>query len=129
VLTDDQVGEGLQPGYQVQLVNPTDFSEAATYYSNYVQVNIAPHEFELYFSRYSMPILMQPATEPTTVDVMPRPVASIAIPLSLVRGLINALETSVDNWEKNFQQPLPTEPTLRGAGGATGAAREAEVHD
>jgi hypothetical protein len=111
-LTNIQANEGLQPGYQVRLVNPTDLSEAATYYSNFVQVNIAPHEFEIYFSRYSMPVLMQPPPEPTTVNVTPRPVANIAIPLSLVRGLIKALETSVQNWENNFGVPLPSEPTL-----------------
>jgi hypothetical protein len=129
VLTSDQVGEGSQPGYQVRLVNPTDFSEAASYYSNFVQVNISPHEFELYFSRYSMPILMQPPSEPTSVDVTPQPVANIAIPLSLVRALITALETSVQNWETNFGAPLPTEPTLGSAAGTAEAGRQTEVHE
>lgn len=129
-MTNDQVGEGPQPGYQIRLANPTDFSEAATYYSNFVQVNISPHEFEIYFSRYSMPILMQPPAEPTTIDVTPRPVANIAIPLSLVRALIKALETSVHNWETNFGVPLPGEPTLGSAVGAAETERQqTEVHE
>ena len=102
-------------------MNPTDSSEAATYYSNFVQVNISPHKFELYVSRYSMPIVLQPSSEPTSVEVKPRPVASIAIPLRLVRALIKARETSVQHWETNFGEPLATEPTSGSAENATEA--------
>lgn len=129
MLTNDQVSEAPQPSYQVRLVNPTDFSAAPSFYSNHVQVNLAPHEFELYFSRYTMPILMAPPTEPTNIDVTPRPAANVTIPLSLVRGLIRALETTAQNWETTFGQSLPVEPTLGSAVGVSEADEQAEAHE
>jgi hypothetical protein len=110
---DDQAERGQPPerpagSLQVRIVAPTDMSGAPAYYSNFVQVGISPYEFTVHFSRISIPLISEPPTEPVAFDVIPQPVASIAIPLSLVRGLIRALEGQAENWERTFRQPLPT---------------------
>ncbi len=113
---DDQAEHDQQPdrpagAVQVRIVAPTDMSGAPALYSNFVQVGISPYEFTLHLSRISMPIISEPPAEPMAFDVSPQPVASVSIPLNLVRGLIRALEGQVKNWETTFHQPLPTEPS------------------
>ncbi len=117
----DQTERGQQPdkpaGFiQIRLIAPSDMSEAPTYYANYAQVGFSPHEFTLHFSRYSIPIISEPPSEPLTLEVRPQPVASVSIPLNLVPGLIRALQGQVENWETTFHQAVPTEPsTAQGA--------------
>jgi Protein of unknown function (DUF3467) len=113
---DDQAERDQQPdqpagSIQVRIVAPTDMSGAPSYYANFVQVGISPYEFTVHFSRLSIPIVSQPPAEPVNFDVSPQPVASVSIPLNLVRGFIKALEGQVQNWETTFHQPLPAEPS------------------
>ncbi len=122
---DDQAEGGQQPDrpaglIQVRLVAPTDMVGAPSYYSNFVQVGISPYEFTVNFSRITIPLVTEPPTEPIALDAAAQPVASVSIPLNLVRGFIRALEGQVENWETTFRQPLPTEPSQAAQEGVEG---------
>jgi Protein of unknown function (DUF3467) len=106
----DQLPEKPTGSVQVRIKAPTDMVGAPSYYSNFVQVGISPYEFTVNFSRLSIPLVAEPPAEPVAFDVTPQPVASVVIPLNLVRGVIRALEGQVENWETTFHQALPAEP-------------------
>ena len=93
-----------------RLVGPTDFGGVPKLYANYIQVGMSPYDFVMYFSRFSLPILPVDLTENRVVELTPEPVASITIPLNLMRGLIRALQAQMENWEQTFREPVPAEP-------------------
>lgn len=123
----DQVREDGGPLVQVRLVGPTVFAGTPNFYANYAQVGLSPHDFVMHFSHYSMPVISEPPTESLVIPVTPEPVATVSIPLNLVRGLIRALEGAAENWEKTFQQPLPVEPVSRTPTGSQPEQQQEEV--
>lgn len=114
---DDQAEHDQQPDrptgglVQAKIIAPTDMSEAPSYYANFVQVGMSPYEFTVHFSRMMLPLVSEPPAEMVTIDVNPQPIASISIPLNLVRAFMRALERQTESWERTFGQPLPTEPS------------------
>lgn len=105
--TGGETGEA-QPG-QVRLVVPAQLPEDPPLYSNYAHASMSPHEITLHFGWYAIPPVM--AGPPPSMEIPVRPLTSIAVPLSLVPGLIDALQKTVENWKGNFGQPFPVDPT------------------
>lgn len=94
------------PPQPLMLVAPAEYPPGP--YSNFVQVTITPHDFTLHFASYTTPVVTEPPKEPVRVPV--RPLASVTIPLNLVRALIGVLEGQAANWQASFGQPLPDHP-------------------
>ncbi len=100
---------------QARIVYP-DTSEANTLlYSNAVQINHSPWDFALHFAQLVVP------TNPSkgqSVEIKARPVAVINIPVTLVRGLIKALQTNIETYEKNYGKvDIPREAKRNGGNG------------
>ncbi len=91
-----------------RLTPPDDYGMAPSLYANYVQVTMSPHDFRLLLGSFAFPPLAEPRSGEVGVPI--EPVASITLPLNLVRGLIRALETQAAGWEAAFKEPLPDQP-------------------
>ncbi len=81
--------------HTAKIVYPQLKEDEPVLYSNAIQVNHTPWDFALHFSQ-----LVVPTSVTADVEVKARSVAVINIPVTLVRGLITALETNVTLYEK-----------------------------
>jgi hypothetical protein len=97
-----------QPTATFHIEPSANAGDVPTVYSNFIQVGFSPHDFRLHLGVYSFPVLSEPPEGQVEVPV--EPVLSVAIPLNLARGLVRALETSIANWEKGFNEPVPDQP-------------------
>lgn len=91
----------------IRIVSSLDVGDTPVYYSNHVQVTFTPEDFTLHLGWYTTPPF--PGPPPGVVDVPVRSLAKVVVPLNLVRGLLRALETSAQNWERNWGE-LPAHP-------------------
>jgi hypothetical protein len=96
-------------GVQLRLVPSADSFEIPIVYSNFAQVTVSPHDLTFHFGYYAIPAFTEPPQG--VVDVPVRPMVKVTLPLSLVRNLIHVLEAQAEQWEGNFGQPLPAEPS------------------
>jgi hypothetical protein len=101
----------VEPAHEAQarLVPPTGMGGPQILYANFVQVSTSPHDFTLHFSWFTSPLMSEPPPPGSVIEITPRPLASISIPLTLVQGIITVLQSQVDAWEAAFQRPFPTE--------------------
>jgi hypothetical protein len=82
-----------------RVVYPEPKEQDTPLYANAIQVNHTPWDFALYFSRLVVP---NQAPKGKELEIKGRAIATVNIPVTLVRGLITALETSIQNYEKNY---------------------------
>jgi hypothetical protein len=89
---------------------PPEWGEAPTDYANFVQATASPFDLTLHLGWFSTPILEELPTSPVEVPV--RPLRSVTIPLTLVRGLITVLEAQLAAAESSpgvVRHPQPSE--------------------
>jgi hypothetical protein len=82
-----------------RIVYPEPQEEDKPLYANALLVNHTPWDFALHFST-----LIAPTRAPTgqNLEIKGSAVAVINIPVTLVRGLITALETNMAAYEKSY---------------------------
>jgi len=81
------------------IVWPEISEEDKPVYANGVVVNHTPWDFALYFSQVLTPINPSKATP---LEIKAKKVAIISFPVTLVRGLITALETNLTRYEELY---------------------------
>jgi len=82
-------------------------------YSNAILVNNTPWDFALHFSHLVLPVV-SPAESSGEVEVKGKKVVVISIPATLVRGLIRALQTNLELYEKAYGKiEIPKEQEKR----------------
>lgn len=86
---------------KAKIVYPEVTEEERPLYANAILVNHTPWDFALHFSHVVTPIAAKPASS-GEVEVKAKKVAVISIPATLVRGLLDALQTSLDRYEKVY---------------------------
>ena len=102
-------------GPAVKIVYP-ELGEDKPLYANAIHINHTPWDFALHFSQ-----VIVPTTPPTGrhVEITAKPVAVISIPVTLVRGLIKALETNLDIYENSYGKvEIPREAKGKGGNGS-----------
>jgi len=83
------------------IVYPDITPEDKTLYANVILVNHTPWDFALHFDRIVSPV-NKPETEDDQVKIAATKVATIHIPITLVRGLIEALQTNLEHYESQY---------------------------
>lgn len=91
-----------------RLVPPTDTRDAPNLYSNFIQATMSPHDFTLHLGWFSFPALLERPQEDVEVPV--RLLATVTLPLNLMPGLIDVLQSQVANWAKVFRDQAPSPP-------------------
>jgi hypothetical protein len=86
-------------------LKPAQYPDGPPLYANVVNSSLSPHDVTLHFGWFSSPLLEEAPTG--TLEIPVRAVASISLPLTMVRNLIKLLEAQADNWEANSGQTLP----------------------
>ena len=84
-----------------KIVYPEVTEEERPLYGNAILVNHTPWDFALHFSHVVAPVAAKPAPS-GEVEVKAKKVAVISIPATLVRGLIAALQTNLDRYERVY---------------------------
>jgi hypothetical protein len=78
-----------------------ELTEADTpLYSNAILVNHTPWDFALHFSQIITPI--RPPKTDGPLEIVGKKIAVISVPVTLVRGLITALQTNLDKYEQQY---------------------------
>lgn len=85
---------------KVEIVYPDLAEGEASLYANAVVINHSPWDFALYFSRVVMPL--RPTIESGKLKIQAQQVATINVPVTLIRGLIRALQTNLDRYEQDY---------------------------
>ena len=98
---------------QVSLAPSVDLGASPTLYANFIQTTSTPHDLTLHLGWYTIPPFVE-RPEGDNVRVPVQPILKVAIPLSLVTGLIQALQGQLQAWEENFGAPPPSDPTRPG---------------
>ncbi len=70
-------------------------------YANVIHINHTPWDFALHFHKMVVPV-QAPGSSDSVVDVQAGKVATIVIPVTLVRGLISALQSQLDAYENSY---------------------------
>ena len=68
-------------------------------YANYIAVNHTPWDFSLHFGLVTAPIGPQKQTS-GVVEIPVKKLVTVNIPTTIIKGLIKALETNVELYEK-----------------------------
>jgi hypothetical protein len=82
----------------VKIVWPELTDDDKPSYANGIMVNHTPWDFTIFFSQVVLP----PAPAGGTMEVKGKRVATITFPVTLVRGLIDALQTNLDLYEEQY---------------------------
>jgi hypothetical protein len=89
---------------------PAEIGDVPALYSNFVQVSFTPNDLTLHLGWYALPTYGEPPPA-ETIEVGVRPLVKVSLPLTLIRGLIGALQTTVEAYEESFGQPMPDQPS------------------
>ena len=92
-ITDEPIP--MQP-FDLTLRLP-DASEVEANYANHFDVALAPHHFDMLFSRWSFP-REQPESE-AEATITPAVMARVLIPVSEVPSMIEQLEAALESFE------------------------------
>jgi hypothetical protein len=79
-------------------VDPTD--EMAVYYANYAEASFAQHECLISFARVPTKMSIARSEEAKTGTIKLEPLVQVIIPPTLVPGLIRALSTVKEGYER-----------------------------
>ncbi len=93
-----------------RIVYSEALDEGRVLYANVITVNHTPWDFALHFYNLVVPVHTEKAEEP--VDLTAKKTAVVSIPVTLVRGLIGALQTNLERYEQSYGKveiPKPTE--------------------
>lgn len=84
-----------------KIIYPEVTEEDKPLYANAVLVNHTPWDFAMHFGHIVPPVAAKagPAGE---VEVKAKKIAVVSIPAPLVRGLISALQTNLERYEKAY---------------------------
>jgi hypothetical protein len=74
-------------------------------------VTFTPHEFTLFFGHFAIPPL--PEAPGRELEVPVQPLVTVALPLNMVRGLVDVLQRQLEAWETNFGSEVPGNPVPR----------------
>jgi Protein of unknown function (DUF3467) len=80
------------------VIDPSE--EAAVYYANYAEVGFGQHEFVVSFARVPAKLNLEQIEEAKGGTLRVEPSVQITIPPTLLPGLIRALSTMKDAYEK-----------------------------
>jgi hypothetical protein len=83
---------------QFELVPPKDTGDTPTTYANFFQATISPVDVTLHLGWYSLPPLTEQPTEAVRVPV--RPTLKVSIPVGLLPGIINVLQSQLEAFEQ-----------------------------
>ncbi len=86
--------------HTAEIVYPEMLEDERPLYSNSFLVNHSPWDFALHFNYVATPI--KPPKDSTPITIQARRVAVIAIPPTLIRGLITALQTNLKRYEEHY---------------------------
>jgi hypothetical protein len=84
------------------VVDATD--ESGVYYANYVEASFAQHEILISFARVPTKMSIARTEEAKSGILKLEPLVQVAIPPTLLPGLIRALSTTKDGFEKMVSQ-------------------------
>jgi hypothetical protein len=84
---------------RIKIHYPDVTEEDRLLYANAVLVNHTPWDFALHFDYLVMPVAMPPDQD---VELHARKVAVINIPATLMRGLIEALQSNLEHYESQY---------------------------
>lgn len=85
---------------EYHLVPPSPEEGVPIFYANFFQATVSPHDMTLHLGWYAVPALTQAPTEPVSVQV--RGLAKVSVPLNLVPGIVNVLQTQLENWRTSI---------------------------
>ena len=84
-----------------RIILPEFTGEDKSIYANHVIVNHTPWDFALHFGSVLTP-LKPKLNDAGEVEIEVKKLLTINIPSTLIKGLINALQTSLDRYEKQY---------------------------
>jgi hypothetical protein len=84
-----------------RLILPEITEEDKSIYANHVIVNHTPWDFALHFGSVVTP-LQPKLNDSGELEIQVKKLLTINIPSTLIKGLINALQTSLDRYEKQY---------------------------
>lgn len=84
-----------------KIVYPEATEEDRPLYANTVLVNHTPWDFALHFGHVVTPVAAKPSPA-GEIEVKAKKVAVVNIPAPLVRGIITALQTNLERYEKAY---------------------------
>jgi hypothetical protein len=82
------------------LVPPPPDADVPILYANFVQASVTPNDLTMDLGWYGVPALTEQPTQPVRVQV--RGLAKLTVPLNLVPGIINVLQSQLDAWQRTF---------------------------
>lgn len=83
-----------------RIVYSEALDEGRVLYANVITVNHTPWDFALHFYNLVVPVRTDEPEEP--VDLTAKKTAVVSIPVTLVRGLIEALQTNLERYEQSY---------------------------
>ncbi len=86
---------------KAKIVYPEIAEEDRPLYANGILVNHTPWDFAIHFSHVVAPVIAQPNAA-GQIEIKAKKVTVISIPATLVRGLISALQTNLERYEKTY---------------------------
>lgn len=86
---------------RAKIVYPEVSPDEKVLYSNVILVNHTPWDFALHFSRISFPV-NKPEVTDDAVEIPATQVATVHVPVTLIRGLIEALQTNLSLYEDHY---------------------------
>jgi uncharacterized protein DUF3467 len=81
-----------------RLVYPEVTEEDSTVYANYLLVNHTPWDFALHFGSVTTPLA--PKSSGGEIEMPVKKVVTVKLPVTLIRGVIDALKTNLELYEK-----------------------------
>jgi hypothetical protein len=87
-------------GANFQLVPSPETEGVPVIYANFFQGTVSPHDLTMHLGWFAIPALLDPPTE--TVQVPVRPLMKVSLPLSIVPGVIEVLQSQLQTWRDTF---------------------------
>lgn len=104
-------------GELARIVYPEIREEDKPLYANAIQINHTPWDFALHFAQLIVPTALHKGRP---LEIKGKSVAVINIPVTLVRGLIKALEINLEGYEKSYGKvEIPRERKGSNGNGST----------
>ena len=91
-----------------KLIYPEPTDEDRRVYANYVQVNHTPWDFALHFGLVTTPTVPPQPNPEGYVEIPVSKLLTVNIPVPLIHGLIKALQTQVETYEKQYGETKPS---------------------